>query len=99
MKRDPELIRLLLLRTEAAHVDDEAAARYHTECEKYDVRTRAYNIQLMKDDGLVEAIVSNDAMGRAEKAVIGRMTTKGHEYLDKVRNAPSGGSGERSQLT
>ena len=100
MTKDPELWRLLLLRTEAFGVDAEAADRYHSECEKYDVPTRAYQVLLMKEEGLVEAIVSNDlATGIPNRAAIQRMTTKGHDYLDLIRNKPQSGTGERSKLT
>jgi DNA-binding PadR family transcriptional regulator len=92
-------MRLLLLRTEAIGVDKIAADRFHAECEKIDPPTRAYNILLMKEDGLVEALISNDEMGRPTKAVIQRMTTKGHEYLDKVRHTAPNNSGQRSTLT
>jgi Hypothetical protein (DUF2513) len=100
MKKDPELIRLLLLRTESVGVDKEAADKYHLECEKYDVPIRAYQVALMKEDGLVEAIVSRDQMGNPSKAVIQRMTSKGHEYLDSVRSIrPPSGPAEPSKLT
>jgi len=100
MKKDPELIRLLLLRTEANGVDKEAADKYHAECENYEVPIRAYQIALMKEDGLVEAHVSRDQMGNPSKAAIQRMTSKGHEYLDCVRNIrPPSGPPEPSKLT
>jgi hypothetical protein len=99
MKRDPELIRLMLLRTEAKDTDTEAAERYHAECLKYDERTRAHHALLMKEDGLVEAIVSNDETGTPSRAAIQRLTTKGHEYLDRVRINGPRKSGERSQWT
>src|SRR5688572_8811650 len=78
MKRDLELIRLLLLRTESGGI-------YIAACEQYDVATRAYHVDLMKQEGLVDAVVSNDSLGRPAKAAIKSITSKGHDYLDSIR--------------
>src|SRR5260370_6038476 len=80
MKRDVDLIRLLLLRTESG-------GQYVAQCEQYDISTRAYHVALMKEDGLVEAVVTKDERGLPSKAVIIRMTAKGHQYLDEIRNS------------
>jgi DNA-binding PadR family transcriptional regulator len=54
----------------------------------------------MKEDGLIEGVVSNDVeTGRPNRAAIARLTTKGHEYLDRVRVKGPRKSGELSQWT
>jgi DNA-binding PadR family transcriptional regulator len=100
VKKDPELIRLMLLRTEAIGSDTEAAERYHADCLKYDEPTRAYHALLMKEDGLIEGLVTSDPVtGRPNRAAITRLTTKGHEYLDRVRIKGPPKGGEPSKWT
>lgn len=86
MKRDMDLVRLMLLRTEAIGIDEEAANRHHVECEKYDARVRAHHIAIMIEAGLVTGFTSNDARGTLDKGVITRLTWQGHEFLDAARN-------------
>jgi hypothetical protein len=86
MKRDMDLVRLMLLRTEAIGVDEEEAKRLHAECEKYDERVRAHHIAIMMEAGLVAGFTTNDARGTLAKGVIIRLTWQGHEFLDAARN-------------
>src|ERR1051325_6057677 len=79
MKRDMELVRLLLLRTESG-------GQYVTEAEQYDVPTRAYHVLIMREAGLIDAIVQNDSNGLPASAVIKRLTWRGHEFLDAARS-------------
>jgi hypothetical protein len=86
MKRDMDLVRLMLLRAEAFGVDDEAAAKYHAECEKYDVPIRAHQIAIMIEAGLIVGHVTPDQNGVPTKGFILRLTWHGHEFLDAARN-------------
>jgi hypothetical protein len=86
MKRDMDLVRLMLLRTEAIGTDDEAAARYEADCEKYDVRARAHHTAIMKEAGLIVGEAIGDASGVPSKGFILRLTWQGHEFLDAARN-------------
>lgn len=86
MNRDMDLVRLMLLRAEAGGIDDEAAARYHAECEKYPVPLRAHHIAIMIEAGLIVGFTTNDARGNLAKGVIARLTWQGHEFLDAARN-------------
>jgi hypothetical protein len=79
MKRDMELIRTLLLRSE----DDKEAVK---RAESYSVEERAYHVQLMVDAGLVEAKVARNADGAPIGAVTTRLTWAGHDFLDAMRD-------------
>lgn len=79
MKRDMELIRLLLLRSEG----DQKAAK---ECEKFSIEERAYHVQLLVDAGLVEAVVRRGPNDEFTGAVVSRLTWEGHEFLQSVRD-------------
>src|SRR5438067_163459 len=79
MKRDMDLIRLLLLRS----AGDEDALRL---AEQYSVPERAYHVALLKDAGFVEAAISRDQHGLPSGAVVMRLTWQGHDFLDAMRD-------------
>jgi hypothetical protein len=86
MKRDMDLVRLMLLRTEAIGVDEDAGARYHAECEQHDVAVRAHHIAIMIEAGLVVGVTTNDQSRDLARGIIFRLTWQGHEFLDAARN-------------
>ena len=79
MKRDMELIRLLLLQQETGVEPPELAA--------YDEQLVVYNIALMLDAGFVEGQVVADETGTPMSAIIIRLTWAGHDFLDATKNA------------
>jgi hypothetical protein len=79
MKRDMDLIRLLLLRS----VGDEKAARL---VEKYDVPERAHHVALLQQAGFVDAVVTCDEYGQPTRAIVRGLTWQGHEFLDAMRD-------------
>jgi hypothetical protein len=78
MKRDMDIIRLLLLQQESGEDPPELA--------KYDVKLVVYNCALMLDAGFIEGEVISDASGSPAAAVIIRMTWAGHDFLDSTRD-------------
>ena len=78
MKRNMDLIRLLLLQQEGENVE--------TEIKRYDEKLILYNLVLMDDAGLIEAAVSKDGSGRADLVTILRLTWAGHDFLDAARD-------------
>jgi len=78
MKRDMELIRLLLLQMES---DEEPP-----ELKKYDTATLGYNAALLVDAGLVEGSVTKDNNGMPVGAVLLHLTWAGHDFLDSARD-------------
>lgn len=78
MKRDMELIRLLLLEKEQDSPPPELA--------DYDEQLVVYQIALMIDAGLVVGEVLPDRDGTPRGAVVVRLTWAGHEFLDSLRD-------------
>jgi hypothetical protein len=78
MKRDMDLIRMLLLQQETGEAPQGLA--------EYPEPLIAYNVALMKDAGLIEAAIAKGPDGTPTRAVIIRMTWAGHDFLDAARN-------------
>ncbi|MEJ0090413.1 MAG: DUF2513 domain-containing protein [Limisphaerales bacterium] len=78
MKRDMELVRLLLLQYEAESPPAELA--------DYEQQEIIYNLVLMRDAGLIDAypLEGNDVLPRGFMNV--RLTWAGHDFLDAARN-------------
>jgi len=78
MKRDIDLVRLLLLRSEG----DEDAKR---KVEEYADDVRAYHVTIMLDAGLF--IGESDKLADGSYATsVTRLTWNGHDFLDAARN-------------
>lgn len=86
MKRDMDLVRLMLLRTESHGVDKEAADRHHAECEKYAKPVRAHHIAIMIEAGLIIGQVQTNPEKIPVQGFILRLTWEGHEFLDAARD-------------
>ena len=80
MKRDMDLIRLILLALEG---DEVACERSKSE---YDRAAIAYHAALMIEAGFVDGVVSNDENGIPAHCVLQRMTWAGHDFLDAMRD-------------
>lgn len=78
MKRDMNLIRLLLLETEGE--DPKLDLSAHTE------EQRVYHSALLIEAGLVHGETVLDGNGQPVGTVILRPTWAGHEFLDAARN-------------
>jgi Hypothetical protein (DUF2513) len=78
MKRDMDLIRMLLIQKETGEAPPELA--------NYPGPLIAYNVALMKDAGLIEAAIAKGPDGTPSGAVIIRLTWAGHDFLDAARN-------------
>ncbi len=79
MKRDMDLIRQILIAVEA-HNSTEP-------CLKIADANGAYQVALMKEAGLVEAMIVEDGQGLPAMAVLLRLTWLGHDFLDAARDA------------
>ncbi|WP_427501356.1 DUF2513 domain-containing protein [Methylomonas sp. MED-D] len=77
MKRDYDLIRLILLAAES-----DAPQTFPN----YDAETVGHHIYLLWQAGLVEAIDTSLASGRHKLASYPRLTWHGHEFLDQIRD-------------
>src|SRR5437762_1098601 len=82
MKRDMESIREILQNAEALEfIDDEPYERYWARSPH-----EAYQIALMKDEGLVDAVI-DPTNGIPSGATIIRLTRAGHDFLDSSRDS------------
>jgi hypothetical protein len=80
MKRDMDLIRLLLLR-----VEDEGAI---PDLDRYPEEQRIEHMALCIEAGLVEGTIRSDEQGRTDGTVANRLTWKGHKFLALARSEP-----------
>lgn len=80
MKRNMDLVRLLLMRSEGDEEAEKAA-------KEFSVEERAYHVQLLIDAGLVEGVVRRDPNGKFTGAVVSRLTWAGHDFLQSIRDS------------
>ena len=78
MKRDMDLIRLLLLALESG-IESE-------ELKRYDGDAQVYHMVLLKDAELIDAVIRHDERGIPNGVAFLRMTWKGHEFIDSIRD-------------
>jgi Hypothetical protein (DUF2513) len=79
MKRDMDLVRLLLLKQETGEDP--------TGLVDFSVEDQIYNLQLMHDAGLIEASFVQGNDGTPVGANIMRLTWDGHDFLDACRDS------------
>lgn len=77
MKRDPDLIREILLQTEA---DDGASQRVHLSLDSYALKQVSYHVLLLTEAGFIAAVAFGDNWEPV------RLTWEGHEFLDAARD-------------
>ena|ERR1019366_2380837 len=75
MKRDINIVRELLLRSEAAESPFAVSGVIET-----------YHVRLMIDAGLIDGRISEEITATAHNAWINRLTWAGHEFLDAARD-------------
>lgn len=78
MKRDMELIRLLLLEQEQGEAPPELA--------QYPEQDILYNFALMSDAGLIDAELIPE-LGMPTSVYVRRLTWAGHDFLDATRDS------------
>ncbi len=78
MKRDMDLIRLLLLETESEEPRPDFTG--------YTQQQQIYHSALLIEAGLIDGFIVNDAEGLPSGTVCRRLTWAGHEFLDVARN-------------
>ena len=78
MKRDMDLIRMILIQQETGEAPPALA--------EYPENQVVYNVALMKDTGLLDAVILSDENGLLCTGAIIRMTWAGHDFLDAARD-------------
>lgn len=84
MKRDMDLVRQLLIRTEEAECTlDTPTLSFDTD--EYDLETIVYHVRLLEAHGLIDANISRDITGSYHCTIQG-LTWDGCDYLDAIRD-------------
>ena len=83
MKRDMDLVRLILMETEKAdaYIDIEQLA-----CDRYPLQTIGYHVELMTARGLIDAELQKAWGGMVVNGTILALTWDGCDYLDAIRD-------------
>lgn len=86
MVRNWDIIRAILLKLEEGQTAHLAVQPNHIE--GFEPQEVAYNLALMRGEGLIEAKVlySSEGDGKIVHALARCITWKGHELLDSIRN-------------
>jgi len=84
MKRNMDVIRAILLAEEKP--TNPKSVHGLTEIPGVDPLVAAYHVALLKDDGYVEATVDKKANGLPWRFLGLRLTWRGHEFLDAMRD-------------
>lgn len=83
MKRDMDLVRLILLRIEEDYV---STALYNLKIDGYDKETIAYHCKILHEAGFVSDYGSQYADNELQRFGVGSLTWEGNEFLDKIRD-------------
>jgi hypothetical protein len=88
MKRDMNLIRLLLLETEGEEPKPDLSP--------YSGEQRVYHSALLIEAGLIDGQIIPNAIGLPARTVSLRLTWSGHEFLDATRSGTKRASASKS---
>ena len=83
MKRDMDLVRLILLKIEEDYV---STALYDLKIDGYDKETIAYHCKILHEAGFVSDYGSHYADNALQSFGVGSLTWEGNEFLDKIRD-------------
>lgn len=83
MKRDMDLVRLIMLKIEEDYV---STALYNIEIDGYDKETIAYHCKILHEAGFVSDYGSHYADNALQSFGVGSLTWEGNEFLDKIRD-------------
>lgn len=84
MKRDLDLIREILIKAEEA---DGGISDCDLVNERYTITEVAFNVEFMRERGLIEASVEHAGFNNTPYSVdIDRITWDGYDYLDAIRS-------------
>lgn len=83
MKRDMDLVRLILLKIEEEY---QVTAIYNLEIDGYCMESVAYHCQILHEAGLISAYNAQYADDQIWGFGVGSLTWEGHDFLDKIRD-------------
>lgn len=83
MKRDMDLVRLILLKVEDEYV---STPIFNLCIEGYDLETIAYHCKIMYEAGLLSSFSVQYGDNKVWGLRVGALTWSGNDYLEKIRN-------------
>ena|SRR5665647_349344 len=83
MKRDMDLVRLILLEIEEKY---RSTAIYNLTIEGYDIETIAYHCKIIFDAGLISDYKAQYASNKIYGFGVGSLTWDGNDFLEKIRD-------------
>ena len=83
MKRNMELVRLILLKIEEEY---QSTAIINLQIDGYDMETIAYHCKILHEAGLISSYNSSYAENGLYAFSVGSLTWDGNDFLDKVRD-------------
>lgn len=83
MKRDMELVRLILLKIEEEY---RSTTIYNLDITGYDMETVAYHCKILNEAGLLSDYGAHYADDRLWSFGVGALTWEGNDFLDKIRD-------------
>ena len=83
MKRDMELVRLILLKIEEEY---RSTALYNLKIDGYDIETIAYHCKIMNEAGLISDYKAQYSGNEIWEFGVGPLTWEGNDFLDKIRD-------------
>lgn len=87
MKRDMELVRLILLKIEEEY---RSTAIYNLNISGYDMETVAYHCKILNEAGLISDYGARYADNSLWSFDVGSLTWEGNDFLDKTEITPNG---------
>lgn len=86
MTRDWEIIRAILVRLEESDTPNSTVNM--KDFDSIEEQNAAYNIRLLRDENCIEANILESSTGdnHIAAAIARRLTPKGHDLLDSIRN-------------
>lgn len=83
MKRDMDLVRLVLLEIEEKYL---STAIYDLKIEGYDTETVAYHCKILHEAGLISDYQAQYAGNKIYAFGVGSLTWDGNDFLEKIRD-------------
>lgn len=83
MKRDMDLVRLILLEIEKEYV---STAIYNLTIDGYDRDAIAYHCKILHESGMISDYKAQYADGEIYAFGVGSLTWEGNDFLDKIRD-------------
>lgn len=83
MKRDMDLVRLILLEIEKKY---KSTAIYNLKIEGYDMTTVAYHCKILYESGMISDYKARYGDNDIYEFAVGPLTWDGNDFLDKIRD-------------